>query len=72
MNSMLIDAPMLAVIVAVILSIVGLAAAWGALSQRVKQHDEDIDRIYSESREDRKQIFEKLEKINIYIRNNKK
>lgn len=81
------DTTTLAVIItvlgSVLLGIIGLAAAWGRLSQRVDRHDKDIadnrkeaekerEKIHRENREDHRQIFAKLEEINNFIRNGKK
>jgi len=67
----MVDSSLIAIIITILLSIIGLAVAWGALGQKVKRHDKDIDRLHSENREDHRQIFNKLEEINAYIRNSK-
>ncbi len=71
-----IDSGIVAVCVTVLLAILGLAAAWGALGQRVKQHEKDIsdnrcemDTFRKENRDDHRVIYDKLEEINKYIRN---
>ena len=68
---MYVDTPMLAIIISVLLSIIALASAWGALSQKVKRHDKELDKQHIENREDHAKMFNKLEEINQYIRNNK-
>ncbi len=76
---MTIDTGMLAIFVTILLAIIGLAAAWGALGQRVNNQDDKIDanrkltviemeRLHSENREDHRQIFTKLEEINRFMR----
>lgn len=66
-----VDTGLISIFVAVLLAILGLAAAWGAFSQRVKQHDKDIhdtksdnSELRKENREDHSKIFDKLEEIN--------
>lgn len=66
---MQIDTGLLGVVITVLFAIIGLAASSGVLSQKVKQHDKDINSNRAENREDHKQIFDKLEEINKYIRN---
>ena len=77
-----IDTGMLAIFVTVLLSIISLAAWLGALWQRVKGQGETIEdnrklaerereRIHTDNRQDHAKIFDQLEKINSYIRNNK-
>jgi len=69
---MQIDTPMLAIIVTVLLAIIALAAAWGALGQQVKRHDVELSRQHTENREDHARIFSKLEEITNYLRNGNK
>ena len=77
---MTIDTGMLAIFITISIAIIGLAAAWGALSQRVSNHGErieanrqiaekDTERLHIENREDHRQIFAKLEEINKFMRN---
>ncbi len=77
---MTIDTGMLAIFVTVLLAIVGLAVAWGALGQRVHNQGQTIEanrraaeknteRLHTENREDHRQIFAKLEEINKFMRN---
>ncbi len=66
---MQIDTEMLGIIVTVLIAVIGLAAALGALSQKVKQHDKDIYLNREENRQDHRQIFDKLEEINKFMRN---
>ncbi len=79
---MFLDSSTVAIFITVLLAVLGLAAAWGALSQRVSNQDAKIDvnqkstekemeRMHSENREDHRQIFSKLEEINAYLRNGK-
>ena len=63
------DSGMIAVSVTVLIAIIGLAASLGALSQKVKGHDREINANRLENREDHRQIFCKLDEINKYIRN---
>ena len=76
------DSSFIAITITILLAIIGLAAAWGALGQKVKgqgktieinrkEIDKDIERLHTENREDHRQIFSKLEEINNYIRNRK-
>ena len=69
---MQIDTGLFAIIVTVLLTLLGLSASLGALSQKVKGHDKDINANRLENREDHKQIFCKLDEINKYIRNGAK
>jgi len=66
---MQIDTPILAIIITVVMSIIGLAVAWGALGQKVRKHDEELDRLHNENRADHQRLFDKLEEMNAYIRN---
>lgn len=77
---MTIDMGMLAIFVTVLLAIIGLAAAWGALGQRVHNQDikieanrslseKELERLHTENREDHRQIFTKLEEIQRFMRN---
>uniref|UniRef100_A0A6H2A561 Uncharacterized protein n=1 Tax=viral metagenome TaxID=1070528 RepID=A0A6H2A561_9ZZZZ len=73
---------MLATMVTVLLAVIGLAAWVGALAQKVRGQDKSIEdnrkiaerereRIHIENREDHRQIFDQLDKINTFIRNGK-
>jgi len=77
-----IDTGILVIFVTVLLSIISLAAWLGALSQKVRGQGDTIEdnrkvaemareRIHIENREDHRQIFDQLEKINSFIRNGK-
>jgi len=66
---MQIDTGLLAIIITVLITIIGLAASLGALTQKVRQHDTDIQTNRTENRADHQQIFSKLDEINKYIRN---
>ena len=68
---MYINTPLLGIVITVLMAIIALAAAWGALAQKVRKHDIELDRQHSENREDHQQIFNKLEEINNYLRNNR-
>ena len=63
--NMNIDTGVLGVVVTLLLALLSLSAWTGALSQKVKRHDDN----YLENRSDHKLIFEKLEEINRYLRN---
>ncbi len=65
------DTAVVAIIVTILLSIIGLAAAWGSLGQKVKRHDCDLQCQRRENREDHTRIFDKLEEINNYMRNSR-
>ncbi len=76
---MQIDTGMAAILVTVLLALLGLAMAWGALGQKVSRHDitikenrenveKDIERLHTENREDHRQIFTKLEEIQRFMR----
>ena len=66
---MQIDTAMLGIIITVLLAILGLAVAWGALGQKVRGHDKELTLQHNENREDHRQIFCKLEEISTSIRN---
>ncbi len=59
-----IDTAVFAILISVVLAIIALAVAWGALGQTVKRHDKEIDKLHNENREDHRAIFNKLEEIN--------
>ncbi len=66
-----IDTGILSIIITVLLAIVGLAAGLGALSQKVRQHDDEIKTNRVENQQAHQRIFDKLEDINNFIRNGK-
>ncbi len=72
------DMGMLAIFVTILVTLLGAAVAWGALSQRVtnqgrtieanrRSFEHDMERLHTENREDHRQIFGKLEEINKFI-----
>ncbi len=72
------DAGLVAILVTILMALLGVAAAWGALGQRVSNQDRtieanrqstdhDIERLHTENRDDHRQIFSKLEEINRYM-----
>ena len=66
---MQIDTGMLAIFVTVLITIIGLSASLGALSQKVKNHGEQISSDRKDNRDDHQQMFNKLDEINNYMRN---
>ena len=73
-----IDTGIIATIITVLFTLMGLAAGLGALSQKVKSHDKDISAINTinettrfENRQEHQQIFNKLEDINKFVRTGK-
>ncbi len=79
---MVLDIGMIAILVSIIVALLGVAVAWGALSQRVSNQDskidankkateKDIERLHTENREDHRQIFSKLEEINRFMQGGK-
>ncbi len=66
---MIIDTPLLAIIITVLITLLGMAVAWGSLGQRVNEHDKMLERLHSENRQDHQQIFNKLDEINQFMRN---
>jgi len=73
-----IDSGIVATIITVLFTLMGLAAGLGALSQKVKAHDKDISTINTinetsrfENRQEHQQIFNKLEDINKFVRTGK-
>lgn len=64
-----INAGMVAVFVTILLSLLGMAVAWGTLREKVKQHDKDIESNRNENRQDHKLIFQKLDDIKKEISN---
>ena len=69
---MQIDTGMLSIFVTVLIAVIGLAASVGALYQKVKQNKEEISSNRKDNRDDHRQMFDKLNEINNYIRNGKK
>lgn len=63
-----IDTGLLASIITILITIIGLAAWTGALSQKVSHHE----KAWLNNREDHNKIFNKLDEINKYIRNGSK
>jgi hypothetical protein len=61
----------MATIITVMLSIIGLASWLGALSQKVKGHDRTIDKLHAENRQDHQLIYGELKALNRYLRNGK-
>ncbi len=79
---MVLDIGMIAILVSIIVALLGVAVAWGALSQRVSNQDskidankkateKDIERLHTENREDHRHIFSKLEEINRFMQGGK-
>lgn len=65
---MTVDTPLLGVIVTVLFAILGLAAAWGTLAQKVRGHEREIETYRRENREDHQIINKKLDIISSYLR----
>ncbi len=79
---MQLDTGIIAILITVLLAILGLATAWGALGQKVSRHDvtirenreqfeKELERLHTENREDHRQIFTKLEEIQRFMRDKK-
>ncbi len=73
-----IDTGTLAILVSVLLAIMGLATAWGALGQKVNHQGQEIkenrdttikeiETLHKENREDHQRIFDKLEEMNKFL-----
>ncbi len=79
---MTLDTGMIAILVTILMALLGIAVAWGALSQRVHNQDitieanrklseHEIERLHTENREDHRLIFTKLEEINRFMQGDK-
>ena len=66
-----IDTGLLASITTILLAIIGLAFSTGIIFTKVKRNEKDIICDRQDNRDDHKQMFQKLEEINNYIRNGK-
>ena len=60
---MIFDAGTIAVLITVLLSLLGLATAWGVMIERVKNIRCDVDKERKDNREDHQLMFEKLDRI---------
>lgn len=64
------DAPLAAIFVTILLALLGFAAAWGVLTEKVRNNRKDIESNRRENRQDHQQIFAKLDDIKKEIANN--
>jgi len=69
---MIIENSLLAMGITTFIALLSFAAWVGALHQKVKQNKEDIASDRRDNRNDHRLIFDKLEEINMYIRNGAK
>ena len=67
-----IDAGLAAIFITILFALLGMAAAWGTLSQKVKNNYHQIDANYKQNREDHQMIFNKLSEIQHDLRNGAK
>ena len=66
-----VNASLAGIIITVLLAVISLAAWVGALSQRVRRNELDIIEDRNLNRGDHQLMFNKLEEINLYLRNGK-
>ena len=64
-----VDAALVAIFITILISLIGMGAAWGSLRERVKTNTEDIDANYNQNREDHQMMFKKLSEIQRDLRN---
>lgn len=64
-----IDAPVLAIFITILLSLMGMAAGWGSLHEKVKHNCKDIEANARQNREDHQLIFNKLDSIQHDLKN---
>jgi len=60
---MQLDVGMIAILITILLALLAMSAAWGALRERVKHNKEAISDDRQTNREDHQQIFNKLDEI---------
>ncbi len=66
---MTIDAGVAAIFITVLLSLMGMAVAWGTLRERVKHNCHDITDDRKANREDHQLLFAKMEEVKEEVKN---
>ena len=76
------DSATVAILVTVLIALLGLAAAWGTIREKVKRNHDDIVKnkeyierdmksLMRDNQKDHERIYDKIEEVNNYLRNGK-